>query len=125
MIDWGRVETLRSEVGAEDFCEVVDLFLEEVEEIVDRLAVRPDPALYEEDLHFLKGSALNLGFQRLGTLCQQGETRAVAHDADAVDIGAILDCYRASRAEFMARAAELCLLTAGQTGEVANKAASA
>ena len=30
MIDWQRVNELRDEVGAEDFEEVVDLFLEEV-----------------------------------------------------------------------------------------------
>ncbi|WP_442970022.1 hypothetical protein [Roseovarius sp. ZX-A-9] len=31
MIDWSRVAELRSEIGAEDFDEVVELFLEEVE----------------------------------------------------------------------------------------------
>ena len=34
MIDWTRVSELRDEVGAEDFDEVVELFLEEVDEAI-------------------------------------------------------------------------------------------
>ena len=37
MIDWNRVAALREEVGAEDFDEVVELFLQEVDE--ERLGV--------------------------------------------------------------------------------------
>ena len=37
MIDWARVSELRDEVGAEDFDEVVELFLEEVEEAIAAL----------------------------------------------------------------------------------------
>lgn len=108
MIDWERVETLRAEVGPEDFCEVVELFLEEVEDIVTRLATAPDPARFEEDLHFLKGSALNLGFAALGSACQTGESAAAAGRAEAVDIAAILACYAGSRAEFVAGAKRFC-----------------
>ena len=32
MIDWDRVQELREEVGAEEFAEVIELFLEEVDE---------------------------------------------------------------------------------------------
>ena len=103
MIDWNRVGELRDEIGAEDFIEVVDLFLEEVDEIVERLGHTPDPARYEEDMHFLKGSALNLGFQAFAALCADGEQKAVAGDCGAVDLGAVLDSYRASKAEFIAQ----------------------
>ncbi|MGF6861066.1 HPt (histidine-containing phosphotransfer) domain-containing protein [Rhodobacteraceae bacterium MBR-64] len=103
MIDWEQVATLRAEVGPDDFREVVDLFLEEVEDIVARLSTAPDPKRYEQDLHFLKGSALNLGFRHLGTLCQIGETEAAAGRAGGVDIGAVVTCYHQSKAEFMAR----------------------
>ena len=34
MIDWASVSELRDEVGAEDFDEVVELFLEEVDEAI-------------------------------------------------------------------------------------------
>ena len=55
MISWERVNELRNEIGAEDFQEVVELFLEEVEEVIERLRQTPDPTSYEADLHFLKG----------------------------------------------------------------------
>lgn len=34
MIDWNRAAELREEVGAEDFSEVVDLFLEECDDAI-------------------------------------------------------------------------------------------
>ena len=37
MIHWPRVVELRDEVGPEDFDEVVDLFIEEVQEVIERL----------------------------------------------------------------------------------------
>ena len=82
MIDWQRVHELQDEVGLEDFHEVVDLFLEEVEEVVERLKGTPDPASYEADFHFLKGSALNLGFQAFATICADNERSAAAGKPD-------------------------------------------
>ena len=37
MIDWARVSERRDEVGEEDFDEVVELFLEEVDEAIAAL----------------------------------------------------------------------------------------
>ena len=102
MIDWERVSDLRGEVGPEDFGEVVQLFLAEVEAVVERLRDDPDPARFEEDLHFLKGSALNLGFDALGALCQAGESAAAQGSAESVALGPILSCYDDSRAAFLA-----------------------
>lgn len=101
MIDWERVEELREEVGPEEFPEVVELFLEEVQEVIDRLKSAPDPNNYEQDLHFLKGSALNLGFSVFGELCQAGETAAANGQAQSVDLAPILSCYDASRQSFL------------------------
>lgn len=103
MIDWERVESLRAEIGADDFGEVVTLFLEEVDEVVSRLQATPDPATYEDDLHFLKGSALNLGFSALSDLCHHGERRAASGQADRVDVGAVIRLYQESRGTFLAR----------------------
>lgn len=100
MIDWDRVAQLREEVGQEDFAEVVDLFLEEVDEVTARLAAGEDPERLRDDLHFLKGSALNLGFAEFGRLCQEGER--AAGKGEAPPLRPLLDCYRASRAEFVA-----------------------
>ena len=101
MIDWERVQQLRSEVGAEDFDEVVELFLEEVDEIVDRLRAAAAMDGLESDLHFLKGSALNLGFADFSGLCQVGEEMSANGQAENVDLASILNCYDASRAVFL------------------------
>lgn len=100
MINWNRVHELRDEIGAEDFDEVVELFLEEVEQVIDRLRSSPDPATLGQDLHFLKGSALNLGFQNFSGLCQSGETASTEGAADSVNIAEILNSYEMSKQAF-------------------------
>lgn len=102
MIDWTRVEELRSEIGSEGLAEIIELFLDEVEAVVMRLMTAPDPAELEQDLHFLKGSAWNLGFAEFGAVCQDGEKRAAAGRGAEVAIAAVVDCYSASKAVFMA-----------------------
>ena len=100
MIDWERVEELRDEIGAEDFGEVVELFLDEVEEVIARLRSGPELANLEADLHFLKGGALNLGFQTFSQLCQAGEAAAAAGKGETVDIAAILTSFEDSKGVF-------------------------
>lgn len=102
MIDWAKVRELRDDVGAEDFDEVVELFLEEVQETIDKLTACVDPASLEEDLHFLKGSALNLGFSDFSQLCQTGEKMSAEGQATDVDVAAILATYAASKTAFLA-----------------------
>ncbi len=104
MIEWSRVNELREEVGAEDFEEVVELFLEEVEEVIDRLRSAPDPANLEGDLHFLKGSALNLGFEHFSGLCQIGEAQSAKGQATDVNLGEILTSFEKSKSVFQAEA---------------------
>lgn len=101
MINWDRVNELKDEIGAEDFPEVVEIFLEEVDGTFDRLKAA-GAAPGQDDFHFLKGSALNLGFEELGTLCQDNELRA----ASGQDVGAlepVLDVYEKSKAAFLAQ----------------------
>lgn len=100
MIDWDRVNELREEIGAEDFREVVDMFLEEVDEIIECLTTAPNPAKYEQNLHFLKGSALNLGFKDFATLCADGEHRAANGQQSDIEINAVITCYQASKSQF-------------------------
>lgn len=99
MIDWARVAELRDEIGAEDFVEVVLLFLEEADEVVAKLPGCADAASLEAALHFLKGSALNLGFRTLARLCQDGERLAATGDT-TIDRAAVAQAYDASKAEF-------------------------
>lgn len=99
MIDWDRVKELRDEIGAEDFDEVVGLFLEEADECIARLSPDSGSKTLAADLHFLKGAALNLGFAALSGLCQEGERRASAGDSD-IDVEAVRAAYHGCRAEF-------------------------
>ena len=101
MIDWTRVMELCDEVGAEDLDEVVELFFEEVEEVTDRIRTSPDPVTLEADLHFLKGSALSLGFSSFAELCQTGETASANGEASDVDVPTILKSYDASKTVFV------------------------
>lgn len=101
MISWDRVNELCEEVGQDDFLEVVEIFLEEVEEVVERLKSSPDPSTYESDLHFLKGSALNLGFDGLAALCSDGEKMARTGAPQDVNLKLVIDMYDQSKSEFL------------------------
>lgn len=99
MIDWTRVTELRDEIGGEDFAEVVTLFLEEADVVVQNLPGCVGSKALESALHFIKGSALNLGFADLARLCQDGERRAAAGDV-TVDVGGVIAAYEASKVAF-------------------------
>lgn len=101
MIDWKRVSSLREEVGADDFKEVINLFLEEVEEVTDRMTVNPDPDGLAGDLHFLKGSAMNLGFKSFAEACQKGEVQCTNGAAQTVNLTGIMSVYHLSKQEFL------------------------
>lgn len=96
MIDRARIDELRAEVGAEDLTEVVQLFCEEVEETLGRIIGHPSPSL-AEDLHFLKGSALNIGMTELGALCQTAEKSLREDPAGSPDLAAIAAAFRKAR----------------------------
>ncbi|MEN9061249.1 Hpt domain-containing protein [Ponticoccus litoralis] len=101
MIDWARVEALVDEVGAEDFGEIVDLFLTEVDTAVAGLEAAGDnPVLLAEHMHFLKGAALNLGFDALARACQKGETAAAMNAPQAVTAAELQEIYNQSRGVF-------------------------
>ncbi len=100
MINWPRVKELREEIGEEDFDEVVELFLEEVEGVIGKLRTGDRSAL-EQDLHFLKGSAINLGFDTFSQLCLTGERQSAQGEAAAVDLDDICSNYEQSKTEFL------------------------
>ncbi|MDE4134381.1 Hpt domain-containing protein [Phaeobacter sp. QD34_3] len=102
MINWPRVKELREEVGAEDFDEVVELFLEEVEGVISKLRTNDRSAL-EQDLHFLKGSAMNLGFDDFSSLCMTGERQSAEGAAASVDLAAVVTSYEQSKADFLSK----------------------
>jgi len=100
MIDWDRVNELRSEFGEDGFAEVAGLFLEEADEVVDQLGLGLPANQVESRLHFLKGSALNLGLTDLAALCHEGECKAAKAEGATVDLVRIVACYAASRSAF-------------------------
>ncbi|MBR3369647.1 MAG: Hpt domain-containing protein [Rhodobacteraceae bacterium] len=76
MIDWKRVRELYDEIGEEAFEEVLSLFVEEVDEALERLQGAQTPASRMAEFHFLKGAALNLGLQEMANRCGQAEALA-------------------------------------------------
>ena len=106
MIDWVRVRELRDEVGAEDFDEVFELFLEEVEEVLGRLRTQQAGSnSLEADLHFLKGSAMSVGYENFHMLCKDGEISAREGNGASVDLTAIFTAFERAKESFQAESA--------------------
>jgi histidine phosphotransfer protein HptB len=101
MIEWDRVNELRSEIGDDDFADVVELFLQEADDAILRISKIGGAAVLEADLHFLKGAALNLGFREFAGLCQEGERLAAVGDCSA-DLAAVKASYQRSKAALLA-----------------------
>lgn len=102
-MDWNRLDELRREVGSDALGEVLALFLEETDDMAGRLAGEVDRSTLADDLHFMKGAALNLGFDTLADACRAGETALATTGPESVDVGAILAIYATARAELHAR----------------------
>ena len=98
MIDWKRVKELQDEIGPDGFAEVADMFLEEADQAVHALSQGIAADAVEAQLHFLKGSALNLGLSDLAAICQEGERKAAAGHAALIDMMQVAAVWRASRA---------------------------
>jgi HPt (histidine-containing phosphotransfer) domain-containing protein len=102
VISTERLDELKAEVGADDFSEIVALFIAESDALLARLTEAHDPAEAEELLHALKGSALNLGFDTLAALCREGEGRAAGTDAWSPRVERLRDVYGQSRSRLAA-----------------------
>ncbi len=104
MINWNRVHELRNDVGADDFEEIVEIFLSEVTDLsADLQAAKTDQEM-ELQLHALKNASLNLGFSELSDLCQSAEVLARSGQAKSVDVRAIIGLLEASLQLFSAEA---------------------
>ncbi|MEP2782402.1 MAG: Hpt domain-containing protein [Pseudoruegeria sp.] len=102
MIDWSRANELRDEVGEDAFLEVADIFLEEVDEVIARLKAEIVVDQFRDDMHFLKGSALNLGFSDFAEQCQIGETAGPALATDQLFAEKLFESYEESKIAFLA-----------------------
>ena len=84
--------------GEDDFAEVVDLFCEEMSDALEGLGdAKGNDA--REKLHFIKGSALNIGFENLGRLCLGEEERLKDDPTLAPQVDPIRTVFEASRSE--------------------------
>ena len=97
MIDWEHVKALKSDMG-DAFSEVVEVFLQEVDEALGKFDPSADDATRAASMHFLKGAALNLGFSRFAKICAAAEQDAAA--GKPIDLDAIEACYLQSRGDF-------------------------
>lgn len=93
MIDWTRLNGLRSDMGAEDFADVAFLFVAEITEHLNRLTADPARAT-AADFHFLRGSAANMGFVAMVGDCHRAEAACLS--GTAPDIASVVDCFTQS-----------------------------
>lgn len=102
MIDWSQIKQLEEDMGAEDLGEVVEIFLAEVEEALDTFVANPPdaPGDVAAQLHFLKGSAYNLGFKAFGDSCAEGE-QAAHGGTIATDPARLKTLYEESKTVFL------------------------
>ena len=76
MINWTRIQELYEDFGADGAEDLFAAFLEETQEGMDRLEAATTPDTLQSEFHFLKGAALNMGFDEVSALCEQGEQLA-------------------------------------------------
>lgn len=97
LVNTERLNALRGEIGEDGFDQVIEMFLQESDEVVTRLAAQGMGRMSDADLHFQKGSALTLGFDDLADLCRQSET------GDQVQPDRLQDVWERSRAAVQSR----------------------
>lgn len=97
MVSWKRIDELRAEIGDEDFEEILTMFLSEVEESLGRMGNPIGIELLQEELHALRGAALNVGMQKVAMLCGDAED-AIKHGRQtAPDLAPVTEAFQASR----------------------------
>jgi HPt (histidine-containing phosphotransfer) domain-containing protein len=83
----------------------VEIFLEEVDEALGRL-FRSDDGAIAKDLHFIKGSALNIGLTEVSSICRSVETKLREAPARDADLRAIQTAFHKAKLEFASGALE-------------------
>jgi len=99
MVDWQRIEALKSEIGPDDFNEVLEMFVSELDEVLGQLGEDVDQMVPAETFHFLKSGALNIGFAEFAGLCQRGEKSALNGSA-VVSASDLIETYTRSKAAY-------------------------
>ena len=92
--------SLKSDIGEEEFDEVVILFVAEIGEKIESLLSNPADAT-ADDFHFLKGSAANLGFVAMSAACDEAEE--ACRSGSSGNIAAVASAFDAALDEAKAR----------------------
>lgn len=100
MIDWPRICELRDEIGNADFEDVMRLFFEEFEEALATIQSLSDAHAVAAAVHFLKGSALNIGFEQVSTLCSALESSGTEKLSRDTEIQIIASAYHESKSAY-------------------------
>ncbi len=86
MIDQERLKELEQDFGAEDLGEILEMFLGEAADVLDRISEGAGEA-QGDLLHFLKGCANNVGAVELASLCQTiEESGGMVGDAELASL---------------------------------------
>jgi HPt (histidine-containing phosphotransfer) domain-containing protein len=93
LIDWDLLDSLKADIGEEDFADVITLFVAEIGEKIEEMRASPDAAS-ADDFHFLKGSAANLGFTAMSAACDAAE--AACRAGQSGDLDAVNAAFRAA-----------------------------
>ena len=91
MLDLDQLETLQAEIGADGYAEVADLLVCEIADGITALGTQPTGADLSAQFHYLKGSALNLGFRDFAALCAQGEQGEQGLPVDTAALQQVFD----------------------------------
>jgi HPt (histidine-containing phosphotransfer) domain-containing protein len=103
-VDWERLNSLRDDIGPEDFADVVLLFIAEIGEKLDDMG-RDKTAATVEDFHFLRGSAANLGFTDMVAACEIAE--AACRAGETPDVAAVAQGFENALSEALTQVPEL------------------
>lgn len=101
MLNWTTIKKLHHDIDPEDFDEIVDIFLGEMETEIQALRKDDCTDTIGCRLHFLKGSALNMGFETFSKLCTVGEQGLATPSTSGIDTFEIEECYKKSKTQFL------------------------
>tara|TARA_R110000796_G_scaffold27713_2_gene76267 strand:+ start:4747 stop:5079 length:333 start_codon:yes stop_codon:yes gene_type:complete len=101
VIDWAYVNGLCNDIGRDSFDEIIQVFFEEVEDTLKHLENLPNQIDITEELHFLQGSALNLGFVGFSAECRKRHEILPDNLDELRHTANLLATYKASKIKFL------------------------
>ena len=107
MINWDRIAELQAEVGEDGIEEVIEIFIDEVRETVGELKAPEHGVALGDKLHFLKGSAQNIGLEELSSICAREESALRNNPAHCIPVDQIADALGRATAELEAFADQI------------------